>query len=148
MSESNYSKLLKHPEWQKKRLEILNRDNFTCRLCGDTETTLHVHHFEYSKVFPWNIESDKLITLCEYCHNIVEKLNTGLSVKLRLQDFKHGIIKASEKIEYVDNFIIIFVYFMDEIIVFTFDNTICNGYKISDKKQITNIISIFKSVKL
>ena len=42
-----YSEKLKNPKWQKKRLEILNRDNFTCIKCGDKETTLQIHHFKY-----------------------------------------------------------------------------------------------------
>ena len=31
----NYSEQLKSPKWQKKRLEIMQRDKFTCQLCGD-----------------------------------------------------------------------------------------------------------------
>ena len=30
-----YSEKLKDPRWQKKRLEILERDNFRCQYCGD-----------------------------------------------------------------------------------------------------------------
>lgn len=66
-----YSEKLKDPRWQKKRLEILSRDNFTCTLCGDTETTLHIHHKEYNGQ-PWEADSDCLETHCEHCHEIVE----------------------------------------------------------------------------
>lgn len=69
----NYSTKLKDPRWQKKRLEILNRDKFTCKLCKDTETTLQVHHLEYYGN-PWDAESKCLITLCEHCHLEVEHL--------------------------------------------------------------------------
>ncbi len=62
-----YSEKLKDPRWQKKRLEILNRDEFTCRLCGDDKLTLHVHHICYNGN-PWEANSDRLITLCEACH--------------------------------------------------------------------------------
>lgn len=42
---------------------------FTCQLCGDTETTLHVHHKQYIKGRePWEYEPDQLITVCEECH--------------------------------------------------------------------------------
>ena len=66
----NYKKLLQHPMWQKKRLEILNRDNFTCRKCGDTENTLHVHHcgYESSSEGPWDYDEGWLLTLCKECH--------------------------------------------------------------------------------
>lgn len=67
-----YSGKLKHPKWQRKRLEIMQRDDFTCQMCKDTETTLHVHHLEYSDGEPWEIENDKLVTLCEICHEIIE----------------------------------------------------------------------------
>lgn len=47
MSEKSYSDKLKSPKWQKKRLEIMRRDKFRCRLCKDEETQLSVHHKEY-----------------------------------------------------------------------------------------------------
>lgn len=68
----SYSDKLRSPKWQRKRLEILQRDDFTCKTCGDTETTLNVHHIEYGKGDPWDVENDKLITLCEHCHLEVE----------------------------------------------------------------------------
>lgn len=64
-----YSEKLKDPRWQKKRLEILKRDDFTCQWCGDKANTLHVHHLEYHKGRdPWNYDDDCLITLCVNCH--------------------------------------------------------------------------------
>jgi hypothetical protein len=78
---SSYSQKLKHPKWQKKRLEILNRDNFTCQSCKSEDKTLHIHHFEYDNVEPWEYENNKLITLCEDCHKQEEFLKefTGSS---------------------------------------------------------------------
>ena len=64
-----YSEKLKDPRWQRKRLEIMNRDNFTCHICGDTRTTLHVHHRMYARgCDPWEYPDNHLITLCEKCH--------------------------------------------------------------------------------
>jgi len=69
-----YSEKLKDPRWQKKRLEIFNRDKWKCKLCGDTETTLNVHHKEYvNGKDPCEYESEKLITLCEHCHKEIEE---------------------------------------------------------------------------
>jgi hypothetical protein len=68
-NESEYSKKLRDPRWQKKRLEILGRDKFTCRMCADTTITLHVHHTYYaSGRDPWDYPDRSLVTLCETCH--------------------------------------------------------------------------------
>ena len=71
---SNYSELLKDPRWQKKRLEVFNRDNWTCQCCLDTDSTLHVHHTKYTGKFPWDCPDKYLITLCEQCHQKEEEL--------------------------------------------------------------------------
>lgn len=64
-----YSEKLKHPRWQKKRLEIFQRDNWRCRQCGDSETELSVHHTAYRKgSAPWDYDGNELITLCVNCH--------------------------------------------------------------------------------
>lgn len=64
-----YSEKLKDPRWQRKRLEILERDDFTCRDCGDKDSTLHVHHCLYIRDNePWDYDAKELRTLCEICH--------------------------------------------------------------------------------
>jgi glutaredoxin len=68
---SNYSELLKDPRWQKKRLEIMARDKWTCGICQDAKNTLNVHHLKYSKM-PWDAPDGFLITLCEQCHQAEE----------------------------------------------------------------------------
>lgn len=70
VSKSTYWEKLKDPRWQKKRLEVLDRSNFACELCGDKESTLHVHHKAYKKgAEPWEYDSfDELQCLCENCH--------------------------------------------------------------------------------
>lgn len=69
-----YSEKLKDPRWQKKRLEILERDEWQCKICHTEKKTLHVHHkkYEYGKD-PWEIDSDYLVTLCEDCHAVETK---------------------------------------------------------------------------
>lgn len=65
-----YSDKLKDPRWQKKRLQILERDKWTCRACCSKENTLHVHHLFYiPKLEPWEIPDGLLVTLCCDCHN-------------------------------------------------------------------------------
>lgn len=65
----SYREKLLDPRWQKKRLEILSRDEFTCQICGDKETTLHVHHkFYNSGAEPWEYRDGALVTVCANCH--------------------------------------------------------------------------------
>ena len=47
MEKKKYSDKMKDPRWQKKRLEIFERDGWSCCRCGDTESTLNVHHLRY-----------------------------------------------------------------------------------------------------
>jgi len=63
-----YAEKLKDPRWQKKRLEVMERDGFACRDCLDDKSTLNVHHCHYSKGDPWDTDSKFLMTLCEDCH--------------------------------------------------------------------------------
>lgn len=70
MKKYDYLVQIKSPKWQKRRLDILNRDDFTCQMCGSKETTLHVHHLVYHDGRKmWEYEDWELLTLCEKCHN-------------------------------------------------------------------------------
>jgi hypothetical protein len=69
-----YKEQLQHPKWQKKRLTILNRDKFTCQICGDKETQLHVHHKEYSGK-AWEAKDEDLTTICKHCHKLTHAYN-------------------------------------------------------------------------
>ncbi len=65
-----YEEKLLHPNWQKKKAAILERDNYTCRSCGSKDVTLHAHHIFYiPDTDPWDYKDDALITYCEICHN-------------------------------------------------------------------------------
>jgi len=73
-----YFEMLRDPRWQKKRLEIMGRDHFKCRLCGDGETTLNVHHLSYEKgAAPWDYPDAFLITACQPCHEEMHALKVG-----------------------------------------------------------------------
>ena len=68
---SAYGEKLKHPKWQKRRLEILERDGWKCTNCGNAEEELHVHHRNYTHgASPWEYSDDELTTLCHICHRI------------------------------------------------------------------------------
>lgn len=57
----------KDPRWQKRRLEIMERDGFQCVACGSKTNELHVHHKRY-KGQPWQAKDDDMQTLCIKCH--------------------------------------------------------------------------------
>jgi 5-methylcytosine-specific restriction endonuclease McrA len=68
----NYKQQISHPKWQKKRLEIFKQDNWECKICGDNEKTLNVHHIRYIKGLKiWEYPDTLLITLCHDCHDFV-----------------------------------------------------------------------------
>ena len=55
----DYNEQLKPPKWQRKRLEIMERDNFQCQCCFNKEKTLNVHHKEYiNGLFAWQYENE------------------------------------------------------------------------------------------
>ena len=83
----SYSDLLRDPRWQRKRLEIMQRDGFACAECGSADKTLNVHHRHYARGrAPWEYDNENLVTLCEDCHVEVSKL---------LDDVKRRIGKLS-----------------------------------------------------
>lgn len=88
-----YSEKLKDPRWQKKRLEIMERDNFTCVHCEDKETTLNVHHKKYNGE-PWKSKNEDLETVCEDCHSVIEDIESVINGKINL--FK--IIKIKNRV--------------------------------------------------
>lgn len=67
--EKPYWQKLQSPRWQKKRLEILDRDNWACCICQETEKQLQVHHKTYKSGSEiWDYDDGELITLCSDCH--------------------------------------------------------------------------------
>lgn len=68
MNKEEYRELLKDGRWQRKRLEIMQRDDFKCTKCGTTND-LNVHHLRYiDGRKPWEYEDADLVTLCRDCH--------------------------------------------------------------------------------
>lgn len=65
----SYYEKLQHPLWQKTRLRVLERANYTCEQCGDSETQVHVHHVFYIwGCEPWDYPDYAFKCLCKNCH--------------------------------------------------------------------------------
>jgi len=80
---SKYSELLRRPEWQKKRLEVMEAAGWKCSICGDATTTFNVHHRVYIKGRkPWEYENNQLDALCEPCHAEMHEVKDRLLLVL------------------------------------------------------------------
>lgn len=148
MEQTTYSEMLRNPLWQKKRLEILQRDNFTCILCGDKETELHIHHEEYIRGRkPWEYENDKLKTLCKHCHFLVEYLK-------KLNDQIVVCRKVAYEDEYVEFYIAVLTddLFGDKEVVvsdiYLTDNKDIQIAREYTKTEIEKISNLFKEAVL
>lgn len=68
---SEFWEQYRRPEWQKRRLEVMEKAKFACQDCGSAEKTLNVHHAFYSKGRkPWEYPDTALRCLCENCHEL------------------------------------------------------------------------------
>jgi hypothetical protein len=74
MSIKPYFVKLQDPRWQKKRLAVLERDEWTCKGCGAKDKSLHVHHLAYDAGEPWEVSNVLLVTLCSDCHEAEEEI--------------------------------------------------------------------------
>ena len=99
----SYSALLKKPQWQKRRLEIYQRDEWKCQCCNDTETELHVHHKVYRDgLNPWQYEDNELITLCANCHGIYHAISKEYKFK---GEIKFSVFVAYDDVDCVSYFV-------------------------------------------
>lgn len=85
-----YVEKLRDPRWQKKRLEVLERDQWCCQTCFESTKTLHVHHLHYiSGAEPWDYPNYYFQTLCEDCHESItierKKYEADVTKHLRLK---------------------------------------------------------------
>lgn len=87
MAKLTYSEQLKHPNWQRKRLERLELAGWECEGCGSKDITLHIHHKRYIKGrMAWEYENDELECLCETCHESHHALRERLDKALAAID--------------------------------------------------------------
>lgn len=67
--QAGYVEMLKKPQWQKRRLQMLEKADWKCVECGAEEQQLHVHHKRYiAGAKPWEYEDEDLAVLCDRCH--------------------------------------------------------------------------------
>lgn len=73
----SYQSDLLDPRWQRRRLEIFQRDDFECVRCGASDRPLVVHHRSYH-LRPWDAPDFDLETLCDVHHKAEHRKREGL----------------------------------------------------------------------
>ena len=70
MKGNDFYKTYQTTEWQRKKNSVLERDDYTCQICGSSSGIMQVHHITYKhcKGKAYNAPMGDLITLCEDCH--------------------------------------------------------------------------------
>lgn len=66
-----YKEYLRTPEWLSFRATILKERGSKCELCGDTGTTINVHHRTYRS--RGHESAEDVIVLCQPCHELFHK---------------------------------------------------------------------------
>lgn len=69
----DYTEYMKSAEWATLRSDVFDRDNYTCRRCGESGrpgNELTAHHVTYERFRHEKL--DDMLTLCKGCHQVVE----------------------------------------------------------------------------
>ena len=93
---SKWSSAFRDSRWQQKRLEIMERDKWTCRSCNASGegVTLNVHHAYYeSGKAPWEYPIQSLVTWCEQCHEVRHKMQNSMMEELSRKPI-HALVGA------------------------------------------------------
>lgn len=104
----DYDDFLRSAEWKKTRDAILERDNWTCKICGQRkdDKQLVVHHLAYTDDL---CNPDYLITVCKVCHTQIHTLGKALYKRIWVSDGKirQGIDLINEGLtEVIDEYVI------------------------------------------
>lgn len=95
----------------------MQRDFFTCVLCEDKDSTLNIHHEIYEGE-PWDAPNERLKTVCEHCHRMLEET--------AVPKFNLDIVTASKVYMNMGHFVVIFAHVGDIVWVNAWD---CGKYK-------------------
>jgi hypothetical protein len=69
MTLTPYQQKLRSPQWQKRRLHLLEKAVWRCAACGAEDKELHVHHLYYKRdKEPWDYPDDAFLVVCCKCH--------------------------------------------------------------------------------
>lgn len=93
---NEYVKKLDMKEWQKLRIQILQRDNYACQYCGHYSKKFQiVHHIDGN---PENNSDKNLVVICQMC-NLVEHAGQGCVVQGVVDLYKESKFPQNEIIQ-------------------------------------------------
>ena len=101
---SKWSSAFRDSRWQKLRLEIMERDGWTCKSCGANGkgVTLNVHHAYYeSGRAPWEYPTDTLVTWCEDCHGKIHEAQKRLALRIAGHDYGDGNFASTDIMQFL-----------------------------------------------
>lgn len=100
-----YAQKLRDPRWQKRRLEVFERDRFECQSCYSSDKELQVHHLKYIQdADPWDYELSDLKTLCDECHGMISKCGRIVAENVRKMDSEYARGMAVLSKLFADNY--------------------------------------------
>lgn len=73
----DYEDYLQSDEWKELREQVMQRDNFRCRICGMGAN--QAHHHKYPKKGWFNDSCDNCIAICTTCHELVHGKHGALT---------------------------------------------------------------------
>lgn len=87
-------------EYNKWRINVYERDNYTCQRCFNYGGKLNAHHILFWKDFPiFRFDIDNGITLCKDCHKYIHKIKSKSYLKRQLNEK----ININNSFNYISN---------------------------------------------
>ena len=106
VNKTSRPELLNHPNWHKKKLEIIEKSGFECINCTSKEKTLDVYHSYYvDNLKPWEYPNNSLYCLCGECYNQSQNIITLIKrqldhVELTYNERLFGYLYGLETLSY------------------------------------------------
>jgi hypothetical protein len=91
----SYPLYLRTPLWKRIRERVLNRDNHTCRICGNRAT--QAHHTNYCRKTLTGQSITGIFAICGPCHQFIEFNRDGSKAHLFLEVRKRILLLARLK---------------------------------------------------
>jgi len=82
--------------WKQIRQQVLERDKYTCKECGNSLKSLEVHHIIPLRQGSTD-ELDNLITVCSKCHRIIEPIRHPYGVTGPKRNCKVKLFQAQPR---------------------------------------------------